>query len=245
MIPIEVCVDSLESAINAINGGANRLEICGPLELGGVTPSIGLVQKIASRAAAASVEACIMIRPRAGHFIFSDTELEVMLADIHAMKTIQGVTGFVFGTLTESGALDENQMKQLIQASAPLQSVCHRAIDVAKDPLQALEQCKKLGVHRVLTSGAANTAAAGIAVIKQMQDNCGSVCIMAGSGVNPGNVLSIVEQTGVQAVHLSAKTAKAPPKLEQPKCDQGLAQDGFVHYIASEETVRAVRVQLK
>uniref|UniRef100_A0A0K0CZP0 Copper homeostasis protein cutC homolog n=1 Tax=Angiostrongylus cantonensis TaxID=6313 RepID=A0A0K0CZP0_ANGCA len=182
---LEICVDSYESAVNAVDGGAHQLEVCSALSLGGLTPSIGLVRRL--RASFPQIPLFVMIRPRSGDFIYTGDEIDVMLEDLRAMKGI-GVAGFVFGVLNSSGALDEANCCRLIQAARPLRCTLHRAFDLVKDWKIALDLAAKLGFKTILTrflhffcSGQAVTAMDGVHRLKKIQEAAGDrLQIMAG-----------------------------------------------------------------
>ncbi|XP_023182738.1 copper homeostasis protein cutC homolog isoform X2 [Xiphophorus maculatus] len=165
-ILLEVCVDSVESAVNAERGGAGRLELCSSLIEGGLTPSLGLLQVVKQYI---KIPIYVMIRPRGGDFLYSDQEVEVMKKDIELMKT-QGADGVVVGALTETGGVDAGLCMELIAAARPLPVTFHRAFDMAYDPAVALETLISLGFERVLTSGCDSSALEGLPVIKRLID---------------------------------------------------------------------------
>ncbi|XP_043992635.1 copper homeostasis protein cutC homolog isoform X3 [Gambusia affinis] len=165
-ILLEVCVDSVESAVNAERGGAGRLELCSSLMEGGLTPSLGLLQVVKQYI---KIPVYVMIRPRGGDFLYSDQEVEVMKKDIELMKT-QGADGVVVGALTETGGVDAGLCMELIAAARPLPLTFHRAFDMTYDPAVALETLISLGFERVLTSGCDSSALEGLPVIKRLID---------------------------------------------------------------------------
>ncbi|VDL84399.1 unnamed protein product [Nippostrongylus brasiliensis] len=145
---LEICIDSYESASNAVKGGADQLEVCSCVALGGLTPSIGLVRRL--RASFPQMPLFAMLRPRGGNFIYTDEEVEVMLEDLRAFKAA-GVTGFVFGALTLAGELDESVCAVLLRAAKPAPCTLHRAFDLIEDWSGALESAVKLGFKAILT----------------------------------------------------------------------------------------------
>ncbi|XP_054060468.1 copper homeostasis protein cutC homolog isoform X4 [Rissa tridactyla] len=163
---MEVCVDSVESAVNAERGGAGRIELCAGLVEGGTTPSMGLLQVVKQ---CVRIPVFVMIRPRGGDFLYSDREVEVMKADIRLAK-LHGADGLVFGALTEDGRIDTELCTALLAVCRPLPVTFHRAFDMVHDPLVALETLISLGFERVLTSGCDSSALEGLSLIKRLAE---------------------------------------------------------------------------
>ncbi|XP_072883070.1 copper homeostasis protein cutC homolog isoform X3 [Hemitrygon akajei] len=163
-ILMEVCVDSVESAISAERGGASRIELCSSLVEGGVTPSIGLLQVVKQYV---KIPVFAIVRPRGGDFLYTDSEIEVMKADIKMAKA-SGANGIVFGVLTEDGRVNCEVCLDLIAESRPLPVTFHRAFDMVHDPSTALECLISLGFDRVLTSGCDSTALEGLPTLKHL-----------------------------------------------------------------------------
>ncbi|WP_116870054.1 copper homeostasis protein CutC [Vibrio splendidus] len=207
-IEIEVCIDNLESLHNALAGGANRIELCSSLALGGLTPSFGMMKQAAR---ISSVPVYAMIRPRQGDFIFDDDDMICMLEDIEACASA-GLDGVVLGVLAPNGSIDMPKMQQLAEKahSLKLGITFHRAIDQSADFQAALEQVITLGCERILTSGLAVNAEQGINVLSAMVKQAnGRIDIMAGAGVNATNAKTIQSTTQVPALHLSGKSTRA------------------------------------
>ena len=194
---VEVCANSLESARNAQRAGADRIELCSELGVGGVTPSAGLIQLVKKEL---RIPIHVLIRPRGGHFTYSNAEFEVMKADILACKAL-GVHGIVSGILREDFSVDIERTKALVELAKPLHFTFHRAFDWVVDPLEAIKQLEELGVQTILTSGAQPSAEIGINLLKSWQQNT-SLTIMAGGGVSPKNA-SKLKDVGLHAVHCS------------------------------------------
>lgn len=203
---IEACVDTVESALAAEAGGADRIELCDALETGGLTPSAG---KIALCRERLRIPMVVLIRPRGGDFLYGDTESELMLRDIALAKGM-GAAGVAVGALRADGTIDEPRLRAMILAARPMEVVFHRAFDGTPDPLRALETLTALGVDRVLTSGQAATALEGAGMLKRLVTAAaGRVAILAGGGVNEENAAAIVQKGGVRELHIRGTTAVA------------------------------------
>lgn len=207
---VEICAPSYESALAAQRGGAGRIELCSELDVGGVTPSLGLVQGVR---AALNIAVNVLIRPRSGDFLYSSFEVETVLRDI-AICAEAGVQGVVVGALTPDARVDRTVAGEWLKEARRhgLSATFHRAIDCSADIFDALEDIASMGYDRVLTSGGCPTAWEGretIARMHGMMANCtGSsrkpLVIMPGSGINPSNIRDLALWTGVSELHLSA-----------------------------------------
>ncbi len=211
---LEICIDRIESAMAAIEGGTDRLEVCSALDLAGLTPSYGLVQQCVELGRTefggvemSTVEIMMMIRPRAGGFCYGTYEVDTMLRDIRVAKKID-VTGVVFGALREDGRIDVELCRLLVDAARPLAVTFHRAFDLTPDPYEALDSLLELGVDRVLTSGQAATAMKGSQLIGELVQRSGTgLSVMAGAGIRGPDVAALVQATGVREIHGSASEA--------------------------------------
>lgn len=200
---LEVCVDSIDGVIAAMNGGAGRVELCSSLSEGGLTPSAGLMQA----AADLPVPCYAMIRPRSGLFEFSQSEGRIMTADI-AMVKKAGLAGVVLGVQNADGGLNTAMLAHLITTAGELGVTLHRVIDVVPDPLLALGQAIELGFERVLTSGAEPLAPDGTGMIAQMvAQAAGRISVMPGCGLTAGNVVEVMAVTGAHEVHAACSVA--------------------------------------
>lgn len=225
MKTLEICAGSVESAIAARDGGAQRIELCAALEVGGVTPSAGLI------AQARKVEGLtlnVIIRPRGGDFLYNDYEAACMEQDIHTCKQL-GVDGVVIGALTAEGDIDTVTCKRLIAAADGMSVTFHRAFDMCRDPRKALEELIAMGCNRVLTSGQAATALAGAPLLKELVEQAaGRIVIMPGCGVNSSNAGAILKATGATEIHASARRSvgsgmifrHSGVSMGNPDCDE-------------------------
>lgn len=204
---VEVCAFSLQSCLTAQDAGADRIELCGSLSEGGTTPSIGLVAQARRQV---SIALYVMIRPRGGDFLYSETEFTVMQADIEAAKTA-GADGIVLGLLRADGTVDEEKTRALVELAHPLPVTFHRAFDMSCDAAEALEAIIRTGCVRILTSGQHSSATQGIPVLRQLVEQAaGRIEIMAGVGVSIQNAQALLD-AGVGALHLSGKSSQASP----------------------------------
>lgn len=198
MITIEVCINSVASAIAAQAGGANRVELCAALPEGGTTPSLGMVKKTLEHI---QIPVFPIIRARGGDFIYNEIELELMIEDIKAFSAI-GVHGFSFGVLDQYGRLDKSANARLIHACQGKPATLHRAFDRTCNLEEELEVAIELGFDRILTSGGEVSTPKGADRIARLVQQAGDrISIMAGAGIRPENVRDIVIKTGVKEVH--------------------------------------------
>ena len=195
---LEVCVETMPEALQAVAAGAGRLELCTSMVESGTTPSIGLVEAVLEQV---QVPVFVMIRPRGGDFTFDDHELDVMRRDIDAVKRA-GAHGIVSGVLEHGGAIDRDATKSLVEAAAPLPFTFHRAFDLAPQLEPALAVLRSIGVRRVLTSGGASTAIVGADAIAKLARQTGdTMTLIAGGGVRATHVAELIEMSGVSEVH--------------------------------------------
>ncbi|MFO0911504.1 MAG: copper homeostasis protein CutC [Pirellulales bacterium] len=234
---LEVCVDSFLSAQRAIAGGADRLELCGVLAAGGITPPVSLIEQCC---ALAPNRVMVMIRPRAGSFSYTSEELLGMERDIHVARN-SGARGVVFGILHDDFTLHIEATRRLCEAAHGLDITFHRAFDLIADKTEALERLVELGIPRVLTSGGAMMAEAGAAVLTELvRQAAGRIVVMPGSGVRPANLLTLDRQIRAAEYHASARRAPAKPTecgsrrwqvaesmaaTEQPECDEATVRE--------------------
>ncbi len=199
---IEGCVDSYPSAMAAIRGGADRLELCANLAIGGTTPSPFLFEQIHRQS---DIRINALIRPRFGDFLYSAWELEEMEKQIAQFRDL-GANGVVIGVLTPQGELDMEGMKRLMDKAGEMEVTLHRAFDMTRDPYAALESAVALGCQTILTSGQAQSAAEGLTVLKELSRQSGDrIQIMAGSGVKRDNIQAIYRETGILCFHTTGR----------------------------------------
>lgn len=206
-VTLEICIDSLASAKTAADAGAKRVELNSALELGGLTPSIGLVEQTIAALQPMGCSVIAMVRPRLGGFAYDADEIDVMRSDIDRLLQA-GVDGVALGVLNTDGSVDEQTNHALIQPAleAGKEVVFHRAFDLTPDPIAAIHTLISLGFTRVLTSGQAPTAIEGSAVIRQLIEHAaGRIEVLPGSGITPSNVNELIQATGCDQVHASLR----------------------------------------
>jgi copper homeostasis protein len=207
---IEVCVDSVASAVAAERGGAGRVELCSDLLEGGITPSAGLIATVRSKV---SIGLHPIIRPRPGDFFYSDHEIQIMRRDIEAAKEL-GADGVVLGVLDQHGNVDVERTRALVELARPLSVTFHRAFDMSSDLQRALDSVCQTGADRILTSGGEQTCLEGIDVIAALVKTAdGRIAIMAGGGIGHRDALNIVKRTGVREIHVGLSSPVASPML--------------------------------
>lgn len=200
-IILEVCVDTLDDAITSRDAGVGRIELCSSLEIGGLTPSHGLVKN----AIFPDVPVFAMIRPRGGDFVYSEHEVTCMLTDIDCLQE-SGVSGFVFGALNSQGNLDGPVLERLICACKGLPTTLNRAFDLCVDPLYSLEVALQLGFDRILTSDAAPSVVTGLPLLKKLFAKAkDQITIMPGGGVTPETAENLLDELPIREIHASCK----------------------------------------
>ncbi len=199
---LEVIIDSVESAMNAQKGGADRLELCANLVEGGTTPSIGMMKMCND---SVSLPINVMIRPRGGDFFYSENEFSIMKEDIKVAKEL-GLNGVVLGLLKTDGCVDVIRTKELVEYSRPMEVTFHRAIDMTPSLEDALEDIIKTGADRILTSGGKQKAEFGIDIVAQLVEKAdGRIVVMVGSGVNDENISKMISGTSATEYHVSCR----------------------------------------
>jgi len=240
-ITIEVCVDSVESALAAQASGADRVELCQALFEGGLTPSAGLLEEVRARI---RLPLAVMIRPRGADFCYSDTEFAVIKRDLRLARK-SGADVIVLGLLHHDGTIDRERTRELIELARPLPVTFHRAFDMTRDPREALDTLIDLGASRVLTSGQERSALEGLDLIedhvRRAEDR---IMVMPGGGITERNLPKILRQSGAREFHVSASTTRdTRMTFRNPRVAMG-RQVGPPEYqssVASEARVRAFR----
>jgi copper homeostasis protein len=200
-VSVEICVDSVESALAAQAGGADRVELCDNLMEGGTTPSFGAIEVARELL---NINLHVIIRPRGGDFLYSETEFEIMKRDIETTKRL-GVDGVVIGILDADGKIDVARTKELADLARPMSITFHRAFDVCRDPYKAVDELAEIGVDRILTSGQEATAVEGLDLLAALvRHAAGRISIMACGNLNERNLKKVIDATGVREVHFTA-----------------------------------------
>lgn len=261
---LEVCVDNLQSALNAIHGGADEIEVCSSLAEGGLTPSIGLVseiiisvnnlklKKVIHKSCSQNCPCIyinkkpkinIMLRCRTGSdFIYSATEMETMLADLNFMKTLE-VDRFVFGAIDIDQHIDQEKCRLIVDTAKPIPVTFHRAFDICKDPIRSLETAIDIGFNRILTSGQQASAAdekALLLIKKLLEKSNNRIEIMPGAGINYENTVLFVN-IGCRIIHSSCKKLVELPKHES--LSMGSNESSYL-IVADEDHVRKIKMVL-
>ncbi|NNE03092.1 MAG: copper homeostasis protein CutC [Eudoraea sp.] len=196
---VEICANSLQSALYAESGGADRIELCSELGVGGLTPSYGLLKKIKEHI---KIPVHVLIRPRSGDFTYSDFEFQIMKEDI-ALCVELGFDGIVSGVLQKNLEVDWERTEELMKAARSLKFTFHRAFDWVPAPMVTFTKLQDLGVSAVLTSGKARSATSGMSLLQELNKTSTTCIVMPGAGIRDANAASFKE-AGFKAIHLSA-----------------------------------------
>ncbi len=238
---VEVCANSYQSAVNAEEAGADRIELCTELAVGGVTPSFGLIKKVSEKL---SIPIHVLIRPRSGDFTYSIDEFQIMKTNI-AICADLGVSGIVSGVLHSDGTLDITRTRALISAARDLHFTFHRAFDWIIDPDKTLMELVDLGVDCILTSGGEQSAEKAINKLVLWKKKAKKCVIMPGGGIREHNAL-FFKNKGFEAIHLSgvrfSKTLRKKPELSMNNTSY-LKDDEVAH--TDREIVRALIQSVK
>jgi copper homeostasis protein len=221
-ILLEICADSVESALAAEQGGAHRIELCGSLLEGGVTPSSGLISAVRSKI---GIELYVMVRPRGGDFCYGREEFETMERDVLTAKQL-GAHGIVFGILRDDGSVDVRITRHFVEIARPLKTTFHRAFDMSRDLEKSLEDVIATGADRVLTSGGEPKVEDGMSVLARLVLEAKQrIAVMAGGGITESNVHRILEATGVREIHASVRVhVPSPMRHRNEKVSMGTAK---------------------
>ena len=204
-ILLEVCVDSVDSALAAQEGGADRIELCSVLSEGGITPSHALIEQALSKI---NIPINVLIRPRPGDFCYSENEFEIMKRDIEFVKSLE-LNGVVFGILNIDGTIDKKRNTELIEYARPMSVTFHRAFDLTPGPFEALELLILMEFDRILTSGHESIVPEGLELLKALVKRAGDkIIVIPGGGVNENNVKHILNITNAKEIHSSASVIR-------------------------------------
>lgn len=237
---LECCVDSVESAIAACKGGADRLELCSNLVIGGTTPTLALFNEVRK---AVDIPIHILIRPRFGDFLYTDWEANIINNEIISFKNADA-NGIVIGSLNANGSLNVEHMKRFMEASDGMSVTFHRAFDMCRDPFDVLEQSIELGINTILTSGQAPNCVKGINLLNQLIEKANErIAILAGSGITTSSVELLLKETTLTQFHMSGKTI-IPSNMEyrNPNVSMGIAEmSEYEIWRTDENAIRQVR----
>jgi len=237
---LEICAATIQSAINAETAGAQRIELCSELAVGGITPSFGTIQKVLKQV---SIPVFVLIRPRSGNFTYSEDEFEIIKEDILQCKKM-GCAGIVSGVLNDDQTIDLIRTKELVDLSMPLPFTFHRAFDWVPNPTEAIETLIDIGVHRILTSGQAKTAEIGIELLVQLKNETnGRIQILPGGGINENNVM-LFKNAGFEEVHTSASALFKETQKPLVSMNSNKFFQENKAYASSVENIKAVLLKL-
>jgi copper homeostasis protein len=227
--------------LRAQEAGADRIELCASPGEGGTTPSYGMIEIVRQNV---SIDLFVMIRPRGGDFFYSSYEFHIMKRDISQCQKLS-VDGIVLGILTPEGTIDKKRCKELIDKARPLKVTCHRAFDMTRDPMEALEDCIEAGFDRILTSGHRAQAILGVDLIGELIRKAnGRIAIMPGSGVNETNAFEIVSKTGATEIHTAAVSSRESDMTYRNQAIAGMGSDEGSEYklrTVSAERIKEIR----
>lgn len=239
-VTIEVCVENTDGLVVAQRAGADRVELCASLLEGGLTPSWGMVEE-AKRLA--TIPFHVIVRPRGGDFLYSDVEFGAMLSDARALKRL-GANGIVVGCLTPDGKIDETRMRALVEAARPLSVTCHRAFDMTRDIVAAVEALVRSGVNRVLTSGQRDTALEGLETIRAtVKAAHGRLGVIACGGLDAANVCRVWDTTGAPELHFAAlRTEPSGMRYRNPEVGMGgmALEREYTNMVTDLDAVRTI-----
>lgn len=241
---LECCVDSVESAIEAEKGGANRIELCSALVIGGLSPSKALFEKVKEQV---NIKIHVLLRPRFGDFCYTDFEHEIIKKEIKMFKEL-GADGVVIGTLKSDGSLNLGQMKELVEEAEGMSITLHRAFDMCADPFRTLEEVKELGIHTILTSGQKNSCIDGKDLLGQLIKKANrEVDILIGGGVDVSVIPALYESTGATSYHMSGKvTLDSEMQYRKEDMSMGVASmSEYQIWRTSAERVSQVKLVLE
>jgi copper homeostasis protein len=240
---LEICVDSVESAIASEAGGAQRIELCSDLNEGGITPSAGLIQAVRKHV---GIAVFVMVRPRGGDSFYTNHEFNVMKDDVIRVKDL-GADGIVLGMLDQDGHVDVERTRELVRLASPMQVTFHRAFDMSVSLDESLTRVIETGAHRILTSGGMQTITQGAEKVKYLIEAAnGRIHIMIGGGIRQENIRKIALRTHATEFHCSLRTRTHSPVIFRNHALKlgAVANDEFARFVVLEENVHGLREAL-
>ena len=242
---LEICVDTVESAIEAQEAGADRIELCNNLVEGGTTPGFGTICSARNNL---SISLNVIIRPRGGDFLYSDVDFDIMKREIDSCGEC-GIDGIVLGILERDGSIDIERTAKLIEFARPMSATFHRAFDMCNDPFRGLEDVISSGAERLLTSGQKNRAEDGVELIKKLIAAAGDrIIVMPGSGINDSNIAKIAQCSGAKEFHLTGRKV-IESEMSYRKQDISLGAGSnisdFSRKVADADMIRSIISNLK
>ena len=240
IISLEVCANSVNSAVSAEKGGARRIELCDNITEGGITPSHGAIMSARRKM---SVDLYVIIRPRGGDFLYDDTEYCIMKYNVELCKSA-GADGIVTGILNSDGSVDVKRTELLVRLAYPMKVTFHRAFDMSRDPFKALDDIISIGCSRVLTSGQKEKAVQGEKLISELIQYAGNkISVMPGSGINEKNIERLVKRTGAREYHVSLRdSVKSLMKFKRNSISMSGGKNKSEYYIDVTNPERVRRV---
>lgn len=241
---LECCVDSVESALEAKKGGADRIELCSALIIGGLSPSKALFEKIKSEV---DIRTHVLLRPRFGDFCYTEYEHEIIKDEVRMFREL-GADGVVIGNLTPDGCLNLSQMRELAEAASGMSITLHRAFDMCSEPLRTLEEAKTLGINTILTSGQKNNCVDGTDLLAELVRQAGDeIDILIGGGVDAAVIPELYEKTGASSYHMSGKvTLDSKMKYRKEDVSMGVASmNEYQIWRTSADRIKAAKSVLE
>jgi copper homeostasis protein len=241
---LEISLSGVESAIAAQEGGADRIELCENLLEGGTTPSLGTIEVVRKNL---DIDMNVIIRPRGGDCCYSEAEFEVMKRDIETAGDA-GADGVVLGILHPNGTVDKERTRALLDLARPMSVTFHRAFDMTRDPIEALDTLIELGIDRVLTSGQAASALEGLPLLTALNNHAADrIVIMAGAGITAHNAMLIIEKSGVREIHVGSgatEDVESAMRYLNPKISlrsESILSENILRQISPERVKTIVR----